>query len=170
MYNTITNTTTYTVIDIRKTFEGCETDIRTIARRTGKWEVSYTDNVFNDIMIYAENEYLKSVDIVLLNENNTVLRASKFVVNANGTAISSERAGNNNDWSNLPDTHLSVILSFSKKWNDLTATDKSNFQKNNNFKLSWSTTDIDNSFPHLSNSQGQLYGSKGYELQKTTYK
>jgi hypothetical protein len=35
MYNTQTNTNTYTVVDIRKTFENCEADIRTIARRTG---------------------------------------------------------------------------------------------------------------------------------------
>jgi hypothetical protein len=170
MYNTITNTSTYTVIDIRKTFEGCETDIRTIARRTGKWTMEYVDNVFYDILMLAENEYLKSVDVVLLNDNNTVLRASKFVVNANGTAINSERAGNNNDWNNLPNTHLSVILCYSQKWHNLSVTEKSNFQKNNNFKISWGTSNIDNSFPHLSNSQGQLYGSKGYELQKTTYK
>jgi hypothetical protein len=170
MYNTITNTNTYTVIDIRKTFEGCQADIRTIARRTNKWTMEYVDKVFNDILLFAENEYLKSVDIVLLDNNEIVLRASKFVVNNNGSAISSERAGNNNDWTEIPNTRLSVILSYTSKWHNLSETEKENFHKNNSFKLEWVSTAIDNSFPHLSNSQAQLYASKGYELQKSTYK
>jgi hypothetical protein len=170
MYNTVTNTNTYTVIDIRKTFEGCQADIRTIARRTNKWTMEYVDKVFNDIILFAESEYLHSVDIVLLDSDEKVLRASKFVVNSNGSAISSERAGNNNDWSDIPNTRLSVILSYTSKWNNLSALEKENFKRNNPFKIGWVTSSIDNSFPHLSNSQGQLYASKGYELQKTIYK
>ena len=46
MYGTTTKTSTYTVLDIRKTFEGCEADIRTIARRTGKWTMEYVDKLF----------------------------------------------------------------------------------------------------------------------------
>ena len=132
--------------------------------------MEYVDKVFNDILLFAEKEYLNSVDIVLLDSNDNVLRASKFVVNSNGSAISSDRAGNNNDWTEITNTHLSVILSYTSKWHNLSETEKENFQKNNSFKLSWVSTSIDNSFPHLSNSQAQLYASKGYELQKTTYK
>jgi hypothetical protein len=168
MYKTVTNT--YTVIDIRKTFEGCQADIRTIARRTNKWTMEYVDNIFNDILIFAENEFLNSVDIVLLDTDEKVLRASKFVVNINGSAISSDRAGNNNDWSDIPNTKLSVILSYSNKWHNLSELEKENFKKNNSFKIGWVISSIDNSFPHLSNSQAQLYASKGYELQKTSYK
>ena len=59
MYGTNTITGTYTVIDIRKTFEGCEADIRTIARRTGKWTMGYVDDLFHDIIELAENGYFK---------------------------------------------------------------------------------------------------------------
>lgn len=170
MYNTVTNTNTYTVIDIRKTFEGCQADIRTIARRTNKWSMEYVDKVFNDIILFAENEYLKSVDIVLLDNNENPLRAAKFLVNSNGSAISSDRAGKNNDWSEIPNTQLTVILSYTSKWHNLSETEKEKFYLNNSFKLNWTPTSIDNSFPNLSNSQAQLYASKGYELQKTTYK
>lgn len=170
MYNTVTNTSTYTVLDIRKAFEGCHADIRTIARRTNKWTMVYVDKVFNDILIFAENEYLYSVDIVLLDKNENVLRASKFVVNNLGSSISSERAGNNNDWSEIPNTHLAVIISHTDKWHNLSELEQRNFFKNNSFSLNWGPTSIDNSFSHLSNSQAQLYASKGYELQKTTYK
>lgn len=171
MYNTRTNTTTYTVIDIRKTFEGCEADIRTIARRTDKWSMEYVDNIFHDIIALAEQEYLNSVDIVLVeNDSDKVIKASKFEVKSNGTAISSDRAGKNNDWSNIPNTHLSVILSYSQKWLNLNQNERANFQNDNDFKISWSASSIDNSFPHLGSSQKQLYASKGFELQKTVYK
>ena len=170
MYNTITTTSTYTVIDIRKTFEGCETDIRTIARRTTKWTMDDVDSVFYDILMFAENGYLESVDIVLMDINESVLRATKFLVNANGTAISSDRAGKNNDWDNIPNTRLSVILGYSQKWHTLSILDKANFRTNKKLKIEWVSTKIDNSFPHLTNSNGQLYASKGFELQKTIYK
>jgi len=170
MYSTTTNTSTYTVIDIRKTFEGCEADIRMIARRTGKWSMSYVDNVFHDIIKLAEEEYLHSVDIILLDDaTNKVIRATKFVVNSNGTAIASDRAGLN-EWTDLPSTRLSVILAYTKKWHDLNDEQKSKFQNDHSFEIGWTSSSIDNSFPHLIKSQGQLYASKGFELQKETYK
>lgn len=169
MYGTTTKTSTYTVLDIRKTFEGCEADIRTIARRTGKWTMEYVDKIFYDILLFAENEYLYSVDIVLLNnETGGVIRASKFIVNSLGTSTESERAGKNNDWADIPNTRLSVILAYTQKWRNLTTTEKENFSKN--LKISWTASSIDNSFPNLQSSNAQLYASKGYELQKTNYK
>lgn len=169
MYSTTTST--YTVTDIRKTFESLEADIRTIARRTGKWDMSYVDKVFHDILALAENKYLKSVDIVLTNDyTGTVIRASKFIVNSNGTASTGERAGQNNEWANIPSTSLSVILSYTQEWNNLSEENKRKFQTDNSFKIGWVTSTIDNTFPHLNSSQAQLYASKGYELQKNNYK
>lgn len=169
MYGTTTKTSTYTVLDIRKTFEGCEADIRTIARRTGKWSMEYVDRIFHDILLLAENDYLLSVDILLLNnETSNPIRASKFIVNSLGNSTESERAGKNNDWADIPNTSLSVILAYTQKWRNLTSTEKENFSKS--FKISWTASSIDNSFPNLQSSNAQLYASKGYELQKTNYK
>ncbi len=169
MYGTTTKTGTYTVLDIRKTFEGCEADIRTIARRTGKWTMEYVDQIFHDILKLAEGDYLYSVDIILKeNLSNKVVRASKFLVNSLGNATESDRAGKNNDWMDIPNTHLSVILSYTQKWKNLTPESKKNVTQN--FKISWEPSSIDNSFPHLTKNDAQLYASKGYELQKTNYK
>ena len=169
MYGTYTKTSTYTILDIRKTFEGCEADIRTIARRTGKWTMEYVDKVFHDILLLAENEYLHSVDIVLLNnDTHEVIRASKFIVNSLGSSTASERAGKNNDWTDIPNTKLSVILSYTPKWRNLNTSEKESFSKT--LKISWTSSSIDNTFPKLQSSNAQLYASKGYELQKTNYK
>jgi hypothetical protein len=169
MYNTQTNT--YTVTDIRKTFENCEADIRTIARRTGKWTTDDVDNIMHDIIKLAENKYLKTVDIALLNDSDDkVIRAAKFKINENGNTSDSDRAGQNNDWQDTGNTHLTAILSYTSDWFDLSKQQRKDFQDNNDFKMSWSVTSIDNSFSHLSTSNAQLYVSKGYELQKTNYK
>lgn len=171
MYNTRTNTNTYTVVDIRKTFENCEADIRTIARRTGKWSMSDVDDILHDIIKLAENGYLKTVSIALMqNSNDYVIRATKFSINESGTSNNSDRPGQNNDWENRENTRLNIIISYTSNWFALSDTEKSNFQKNNNFKVNWSASSIDTSFSHLKSGNAQLYANKGYELQKTNFK
>src|SRR5690606_28045186 len=102
------------------------------------------------------------------NGTSTVLRASKFIVNASGSATESDRAGKNNDWTNIPNSHLTIILSYTQKWKNLGAEQRANFAKG--FYVQWSPSQIDNRFPHLTGNNAQLYASKGYELQKTNYK
>lgn len=167
MYNTFTST--YTVVDIRKVFESCEADLRIIARRTGKWNMDYTEQVIHDIIKMAENDYLKSVDIVLQDSIGRVIRAAKFIVNAKGTAISGERAGTN-DWTEIPNTFLNVILSHTPKWDVLSTEQRKKFMTDNGFQIDWVPSNIDNTFSHLTKSLGQLYASKGFELQKENYR
>lgn len=171
MYGTRTNTNTYTVVDIRKTFENCEADIRTIARRTNKWSTDYVNNIMHDILKLAENNYLHTVSIALKqNSNNHTVRATKFSINADGNSTDSARPGQNNDWENIDNTNLTVYLSYSTKWHNLTEQEKKNFQTSNYFKIGWMVTTDDTSFSHLSSGNAQLYSSKGYELQKTNFK
>lgn len=170
MYNTRTNTSTFTVVDIRKTFENCEADIRTIARRTGKWSMEKVDNVVHDILKLAENGYLNEVSIALKDANNHVKRATKFAINENGSAADSARPGQNNDWENIVNTHLTVYLSYSSKWHSLSEQQRKDFETNNFFRIAWTTTSDDTSFSHLNSGSAQLYANKGYELQKTNFK
>lgn len=170
MHNTRTSTNTYTVVDIRKTFENCEADIRTIARRTGKWSVGYVDNIMHDILKLAENGYINTVSIALKDDNDNVKRATKFAINESGNATDSARPGQNNDWDNIINTHLTVYLSYTHKWHALTEQQKKDFQTNNYFRIGWTTTTDDTSFSHLNSGNAQLYANKGYELQKTNFK
>lgn len=170
MYNTFTNTGTYTVTDIRKTFEGFSADFRMIALRTGKKTTTEVDALVNDIMIWAEAKYLNYVDITLLNSENKPIKAVRFRVDENGKANQSDRAGNNNDWQNLPNTELKVVVDFNSKWKALTDNERNTFLTVNNFKCGWGRLDFDNSYNHLSKDNAQLYSSKGYELRKENFK
>jgi hypothetical protein len=170
MYNTFTNTGTYTVTDIRKTFEGFNADFRMIAARTGKKTISEVDALVNDIMIWAEMKYLDYIDIALLNSTKQPVKAVRYRVDENGKANQSDRAGNNNDWQNIYNSELRIVVNFNSKWENLTKEQQYNFMAANNFKCSWGNLDFDNSYYHLTKHEAQLYASKGYELKKENYK
>lgn len=168
-YNTTTKTSTYTVTDIRKTFENCIADIRMIARRTGKWDTTYVDRLSKDILKLAENKYLSCVTIIL-KRNNTgyQVRAAKFTVNDNGNKNEGDRAGKNYDWPSDEDTYLTVVLSYTSSWHALSVDQRSKFS--DDFEINWTSSSEDLSFSHLSSDKAQLYGSKTYEVQKTNFK
>jgi hypothetical protein len=170
MYGTYTSTSTYTVVDIRKTFEGFSADFRMIAARTEKMPLSLVEDITHDILKLAEAKYLDYVDITLVNQSTSKpVRAVRFKVDENGKAVQSDRAGSN-DWQNINGTYLTVIASTNSAWRKLTAEQQTEFKAKNSFKRTWPATDIDNSYTHLSKSGAQLYGSNGYELKKENYK
>ena len=73
------------MIDIKKTFEGFDADVRMIARRTGKWTNEFVDAVLYDIIKLAEAKYIETVSVILLDTSEKVLRATKYIVNETGT-------------------------------------------------------------------------------------
>lgn len=169
-FNTYTNTATYTVVDIRRTFEGFDADLRMISRRTGKWEISHVEHIIHDILKLAEAKYLKEINIILERDvTDDIIRAVKYSVNADGKAQSTQRPGEN-DWTNVAGTHLSIVIEYQSSWKALTEEQKTQFRSDHGFKISWGPSNIDTSFRHLSSQSGQLYASNGYELQKKNYK
>lgn len=169
MTTTQTVTSTYTVIDIRKAFEGFDADLRMIAKRTEKWTTEYVEKILYDIIKLAENKFVNYVDITLLDATKKPIRAARYKVNEDGKAVSTDRPGGN-DWANIPGTTLTVILSYNAKWHALTAEEKQIFYTDNSFKIGWVSSDIDNSYSNLQSENNQLYASKGYEVQKTNFK
>jgi len=166
--STVTATKTATVVDIRKTFEGFAADLSMIARRTGKWSPEYVEQVFHDIVQLAEGKYLKTVDIILLNQADKPLQATRFTVNADGKAISGDKAGGN-AWSELSEAKLTVALSYTALWTTLGENGRAAYVKEKAFKIGWVPSSIDTSYRHLKRLAGQLYASSGYELQKDNF-
>lgn len=168
MYNTTTNT--YTVLDIRKTFESLEADIRTIVRRTNTWDIAYVDDVLHDVLVLAENDYLATIDVTQLDANDKPLHAVRYTINTNGTVSSGDRAGQNNDWMEVANSKLVVILSYTPKWREKTDAARRAFMSENGFRINWVRSSIDTRYPGLTSSQAQTYASNGYELSKRNFK
>ena len=168
MYSTYTNTSTYTVVDIRKTFEGFSADFRMIAARTEKLSTTQVEGILHDVIQWAEAKYLDYVDIALIDQQNKPVKATRFKIDENGKAQQSDRAGGNS-WLNLQNTRLVVIVENSQAWHSLLKEQQQKFKVNNDFKRNWGDSDIDNSYSHLSKESAQLYASKGYELRKENF-
>lgn len=164
-----TFTATYTVVDIRKAFEGFDADLRMIARRTGKWSDDYVDKIFHDVIKLAENKYLRRISISLKDTSGKPIQATRYTVNEAGTAISGERAGSN-DWSNILNTYLSVTLEYTDAWYNLNSEKQKTFEKDNSFRINWSPSTTDTNFPHLTKQSAQTYASNGYEITKDNFK
>jgi hypothetical protein len=168
MSRTFTNTSTYTVIDIRKTFEGFNADLRMIAVRTDKLSSQAVENFLHDIMQWAEGGYISYIDVTMLDSANKPIKATRYTVNSDGTAVKSERAGNNS-WQNIPNTSITIIVHQSSKWHSLSSVEQEKFKYDKGFKISWGPSKIDSTYSHLSQSNAQLYASNGYELKKVNF-
>lgn len=122
---TQTQTLTYTVVDIQKTFGNFEADLRMIARRTSKLTQSEVEDYCHDVLVWAEGRYLNQVDITLTDATGKVLRAARYTVNANGSALTGDRAGGN-DWLDIPGSTLRVIIQPNQNWSNLDEAKKQN--------------------------------------------
>ncbi|TGD77379.1 MULTISPECIES: HORMA-1 domain-containing protein [Hymenobacter] len=165
MYTT-TQTATYTVTDVRKTFGNFEADLRMIARRTGKLTQTQVEEYCQDVLTWAEGYYLDRVDIVLTNSLGKVLQAARYTVNEAGSALSGDRAGGN-DWPDVAGSSLNLVICPNATWQGLDATKKQALQEKMN--INWGVSSIDTSYSHLQRSSAQGYASKGYELNKENF-
>lgn len=165
-YSTTTNTTTRTVVDVRKTFESFAADLDMIAGRTRKWDTEKVNSLAHDILRLAEEYYLGEIDIVLLDAQDKSVRATKYIVNENGTMPTGDRAGLNN-WPNMPNTRLQVVVNYSAKWRGMTTDQQQQFL--NGQLNSWGRSEIDTTHPGLRAENAQQYATNGYELSKTNY-
>ncbi|KYG74850.1 hypothetical protein EV198_0646 [Roseivirga ehrenbergii] len=163
-----THTATYTVVDIRKTFENFVADVRMIARKTNKWTQIYVEDICHDIVKLAELKYLDKVDITLLDKNNKAVQAVRYNVAMDGRTMKGDRAGKNY-WPDTPDTRLNAIVFYSSSWHRLTEEQKEQIYIDHGFKIDWTNSSIDTSYSHLRADSAQTYGSKGYELSKTNF-
>merc|ERR1711991_882755 len=132
-------------------------------------EQNHVENICHDVIKLAENKFLKSVDIILMDsQNQKPILATKYTVSLDGRTMKGDRAGGVN-WPNIENTHLSVVLSYTQEWLSKSQEKRKEFQNDNNFKVSWGACSIDINYPHLTKEKAQLFGSKGYELQKENY-
>jgi len=165
-YNT--TTVTFTVIDIRKTFENFEADLRMIARRTNMWTQDYVSEIAHDIIKLAEAKYLNYIDITLVDAYNQPIRAVRYNISLDGRSMKGVRAGGNN-WTAVPNSKLRAIIFYNSDWHNLTDTEKNNFQQQNHFKINWTSSSIDTTYSHLNSNSARTYASKGYELNKIDF-
>lgn len=166
MSMTGTHTTSYTTADIGKVVDCFVADFDGIAQSTGLRTRDDVKEVGADVKLMASRGYLREVNLCLLNEAGTTIRATKYTVNTSAGVLTASRPGNYL-WPRTPGGSLSVVVHYSELWKGLSQPTKETFARE--LKRRWSTSGIDTSFPTLRPTADRNYVSNGYGLQRSTY-
>lgn len=168
MTSTSTRTTTYTVADIRKVVENFAADYSMIAQST---ELRTRDQVaatVHDLTTFANNGYLISVTVFLLDKNGNKLEVVAYNVSESASGWKTGDPGNAL-WPKIEGSYLRIIATLSDAWWNKTDSERADFVKNNSMNSPWAKTDMDTSLTGLISSAGQKYASNGYGWERTNY-
>ena len=163
-----TQTKTYSVVDIRKVVDNFAADFSMKSQSTGLRTREQVANVVYDLTIFAEYEYLISVDLILEDSDGDVIKATEYTVSNQAIGWSSARPGNNL-WPRTPGGVLRVTANLNSSWWDKSDASKSAFIERHEMHSSWGLTTKVVNFSHLVASSGQQYSSNGYGWQRTNY-
>ena len=166
MSHTESLTQTYSIADIGKVIDCFAADLDMTSQSTGLLTRDLVKQYAADVKAMAQGGYLLEANIVLKSAAGNVIRAAKYEVNTNAASLTASRPGNNR-WPATPGGELSIVLQHSKKWSDLTDSQKSAF--NETLSTSWVASSTDLSFPALTRAADRNYVSNGWGVSKSVY-
>lgn len=163
-----TQTTTYSVVDVRKVVGCFAADFSMKAQATGLRSRESVAEVVSDLKVFAENGYLSDVQLILKDAEGTEIRGTVYTVSEIAVGWSSDRPGNNL-WPRTPGGTLKVIATMNQSWWDKTDSEKAAFMSRNSMYGTWAKNTDGTTLANLSSSAGQRYASNGYGWQRTNY-
>jgi hypothetical protein len=168
MSSTTTQTTTYTVADIRKVVDNFAADFSMMAQATGLRTRESVAMTVSDLKVFAEYGYLVEVTLLLFDKEGKKVRAANYQVSASAAGWVSERPGNNL-WPKTEGGTLYVLGALTNAWWSKTDAERLAFVRDRGLNHPWASTDKDTSLNGLASSTGQKYASNGYGWQRTNY-
>jgi hypothetical protein len=159
MPDTITVSATYTALDVEKVVRRVGADLTMIADSTGGWTSAKTADYVHDIEELAKARHLKYVDVTLFS-GGVEVKATRFVVNTDGSGLSNQRPGDAL-WPKVSNTHLRIILSYNKGYDDA-AREKMKPK----LKIDWVVSYDDTSHTMLTRGGDRSYASNAFAMQR----
>ncbi len=160
-----TTTATYTTTDINRVIDYFTADFDMFSQSTGLRSRENVKLIAEDIRRKAISGYLDEINLYLDDEDGKTIRAAKYKIYE--SAYGSSDKPSNSLWPRCPNGSLGVYVINSRKWWDLSDSQREKFQADN--KVKWGTGDLDTSFPTLSQKSQQNYSSNSYGLKKTMF-
>lgn len=168
MSTTGTQTKTYTKADIRKVIENFAADYVMIADFTGLRSRQKVEESISDLRQFAEDDYLDSVTLYLLDKDGNPLQVAHYRISGNAVGWQTSMPGNNL-WTAPEGASLKLVATLSDSWWDKTDEAKGTYLQSRGFHSSWSKTQKEISLAGLNSSAGQKYASNGYGWERTNY-
>jgi hypothetical protein len=168
MTATGTESTTYTVADVRKVVENFAADFSMMSVATGLRSRENVSQTMSDLQAFAEDDHVLEVKLILKDAAGNKLRGASYKVSQSATGWTSDRPGNNL-WPRTPGGTLWVVATLSPAWNSKTAAEQEAYRTRRGLNYRWDPTTEDTSLGGLALSSGQRYASNAYGWQRTNY-
>jgi len=156
-------TATFSVADVETAFRRFRSDILMIADSTKAITRQQAEDYAHDAEYLAKRDYLRKVDVTLLNGNGAELRACCYTVNEQASDLVSSRPGGVL-WPNVANARIRIVLSYTLKY-----TDAARQAAEPNLKINWVTSTADTSHAVLNSLGGRAYVSNAYGLQRKDF-
>ncbi len=168
MVMTTTQTTTYTITDVRRVLASFAADYSMIAQATATHPNVQVKRTVADLTIFAGQDMLLAVDIVLVDTKDVPVRAAHYTVSTTASRWTNKEPGNNL-WPKIPGTHLLVIATLNDAWWVMSDAQRARFRERTGLQGTWDITSVDTSFRGMGRIVDRRYASNGYGMEKALY-
>ncbi len=168
MVMTTTRSATYTITDVRRVLASFAADYSMIAQATATHSVAHVERTVADLTIFASQEMLLAIKIVLVNTKDEPVRAAQYTVSTSASGWTNREPGNNL-WPKIPGTYLQVIATLSNVWWAMSNAEKARFRERTGLQGTWDLTTIDTTFSRMGRTVDRRYASNGYGMEKALY-
>ena len=162
MTSTGTVTYSYSTTDIEIVVRRFTTDLIMIAQSSGAITEAKAREYAHDVEVLATNEYLKQVDVTLL-DGLAEVRAAQYRVNTAAGDLVMSRPGSVL-WPRVADPDLRVVVSYTKAY-----TPSAREALRGKLRISWVPVSVDLNHPTLNASGARDYASNGWGLQRKDF-
>jgi hypothetical protein len=166
--NTGTQTTTFTLADIRKVVNNFGADYFMIGQSTGLRSRTQVMETVADLTLFADDGYLLEIVIILWDSQGNKVKARRYTVSRAAIGWKCDEPGDNN-WPRMLDGRLQLIATLSDAWWQLSETEKESAKQRLGIQGGWSHTSTDTSFKGMNATQDRQFASSGFGMQRYTY-
>lgn len=158
---TLSRTSTYTKIDIRRVWEYFRADALMLARRTQAQDVLTVESSCTDVLLMVSAKCISNVHIQLIDRSGRCVRAHEYKIheNVNWTA----QRPSDNRWPCLPDGQLVIIVEICNQ----TVYDQ--LLQSNQFQIGWGSSSLSTNYSNMMITGERKYASNSYGWQRNSF-
>ena len=166
--NSSTQTQTRTIADVRKVMNSFGADYSMIGQSTGLRSREAVESTTEDLIRYANADYLVEVLLILRDSTGQKLRGRRYTVSNSAGGWTSDDPGDNL-WPRTPGGSLRVTAVLSDDYWKLSAEEQKKLEESLGVKGSWPLSTSDNSFTGMTAVRDRQYASNSFGVKRETF-
>ncbi|MCB9818379.1 hypothetical protein H6787_02730 [Candidatus Nomurabacteria bacterium] len=152
--------------ELNQLYKSIATDFKLATRKTELWELNYCYDILHDVKKFILFDYATAVSLMLLDNNQTTLKAKKYQL---GTAVqqASDRPGSI-EWEDGEGNVLTVVVSNTDRYLNLSHEQKLAFYDELRIPT-WGPSSLDANFYGLPSQTAKRYTSGNSGVVRTDF-